>query len=408
MCRLCGGKLRNVLRFKNNCIGNDLKKTPISSINQKKYPLGLNNCTSCNHFQLNISIDPRVLYASNYTYLSGIGKTFVNHFSDYCNWITKKLKLNKKDFVVDIGSNDGTCLSFFKKKKINICGVDPAKLPAKIANKKGIYTLNKFYGEKTNKFIIKKFGQPSLITSHNVLAHIDDIKSVFHNLYELLKLDGYLCFEIGYFREVLKNNYLDTIYHEHLDYHHANPLVNFLNSIGFSVIDISTNKIQGGTLRILSKKKINIQNEKRVINFLKKEKKGILYNFQKIQKNVMKFEENLKKVSMKILELKKKNQTIIGYGSPTKAALLASIIKINSNLINYTIEDNQLKLNKYIPGTNIKIKKISKIDINSCNFIFLFAWNFEKDIVNKLKSIKEKNVKIHIIVPLSEMKIYEI
>ena len=407
-CRLCDGKLRKILNFKDNCIGNNLRKTLSGSINQKKFPLGLNNCLKCNHYQLNISIDPKILYASNYTYLSGIGKTFINHFDNYSNWITKRLSLNKKDLVVDIGSNDGTCLKFFKSKGFSVCGVDPATLPSKIANRNGIHTLNKFYDENTNKLIVKKFGQPSLITSHNVLAHIHDIKSVFNNLYKLLKLNGYLCFEIGYFKEVLNNNYLDTIYHEHLDYHHANPLVNFLNNFGFSVIDISVNEVQGGTLRVLSKKNIDIKNSKKVNSFLKNEKKTILYNFKKIRTNVTGFHKNLNIVNKKLQPIKKKNQTIIGYGSPTKAALIANLVKINSKLIQYTIEDNKLKTNKYIPGTDIKIKKIKKYDINSCNYVFLFAWNFERDIVDKLRAIKNKNVKIFVIIPLSKMRIYEI
>ena len=114
-----------------------------------------------------------------------------------------------------------------------------------------------------------------LVTSHNVLAHVYDLKKIFSNIHDVLIDDGYFCFEVGYFYEVLKNNYFDTIYHEHLDYHHSYPLVYFLNNIGFSLINISTNSIQGGTIRILCRKTRIISNTNQVMNFVKKEKNTV-------------------------------------------------------------------------------------------------------------------------------------
>lgn len=405
-CRLCRSKINKIIDLGKVPIGNNLSKNKFISKNQKTYQLSVNKCSKCNHFQLGISVDPKILYAKNYTYLSGIGPTFIKHFSKYSNWVISKTKIKENSLVVDIGSNDGTCLNFFKNKKLRVCGVDPASEPSNIANKKGIFTINEFYTWKTNKRITKHFGKPSLITSHNVLAHIEDLSKAFYNIFHLLKDKGYFCFEIGYFRKVLENNLFDTIYHEHLDYHHANPLVEFLIRIGFSVVEINTNNMQGGTLRILCKKDKIIKISKQVRSFLKEEKKTILFKHNDILKKIQNFNINLKFTYEEMIKLKK-DYFIIGYGAPTKATLISNLIKLNQKLIKYTIEDNPLKVNRYIPGTDIPIKEFPKNFVNKKIVIFIFAWNFKSDIINKLKNY-DKKIELKIIVPLPKMKTYDI
>ena len=136
----------------------------------------------------------------------------------------------------------------------------------------------------------------------------------------MLKKDGYFCFEVGYFKEVLKNNYFDTIYHEHLDYHHANPIVNFLINLGFSIIDLKIVKIQGGSLRILCKKDNNKKISNQAYLFLKKEKKTIIYKKKFIQEWEKKIKNSMKNTREKILKTLG-NNAIHGYGSPTKIIL---------------------------------------------------------------------------------------
>ena len=273
-CRLCDSKkIKQVYNFGLIPLGNNLQKFRFQSINCQKYPLSLMQCSACNHFQLSISINPRILYAKNYTYLTGVTKTFKRHFYDYSNMLIKKCKLKKGSLVLDIGSNDGTCLSYFKKNGMKVIGIDPAKKPSKIANDKGIKTINNFFNKKISNNFKKKYGQFDFITSHNVLAHTENIQEIFLSIYDILKKDAYFCFEIGYFKEVVRHNLFDTVYHEHLDYHHAKPLVKFLQNIGFTVIDLSTNNIQGGTLRLLLQKKKLKTKINKVEKFIKQEEK---------------------------------------------------------------------------------------------------------------------------------------
>ena len=404
-CRLCDSKkIKQVYNFGLIPLGNNLQKFRLQSINCKKYPLSLMQCSKCNHFQLSISVNPKILYAKNYTYLTGVTKTFKIHFSDYSNWIIKKCKIKKGSLILDIGSNDGTCLNYFKKKKMKVIGIDPAKKPSKIANTNGINTINNFFNKETSSRIKKIYGQFDFITSHNVLAHTENIQEIFLSIFDLLKEDAYFCFEIGYFKEVVKHNLFDTIYHEHLDYHHATPLVKLLQSIGFSIIDLSTNKIQGGTLRLLLQKRKLKTKIKKVDKFIKQEEK--FFKKINIKNKFQNFKETLLKLNLFIRKEIGKNKNIYAYGSPTKASLLLINSKLNINMIKNSFEDNPLKCNKYIPGTDIKIMNTKKIKIDLGSVIIILAWNFSKEIEMRLKSQNIRNAKLFI--PLPKVNIRKI
>lgn len=407
-CRLCGSdKLKNVFKFKDVPIGNNLSKNLTDSINAKKYPLEILRCYNCKHFQLSVNIDPQVLYAKNYSYLTGTTNTFKKHFDKYSKWIIKKCNLKKSSLVLDVGSNDGTCLNYFKKKKMEVVGIDPAKIPCKIANKKGINTLNNFLNFKTARLLEKKYGKFDFITSHNVLAHIENINEVFKSIYFLLKDDSYFCFEVGYFKFVLKKNYFDTVYHEHLDYHHAKPLIKFLEKIGFIIKHISSNNIQGGTIRILAKKvpKAKSLNKNLSINnYMLNEEK--FFKLNQIRLQFSKFQEAMNKLNFLVNNLVKKKEKVYAYGSPTKASLLLISANLNKGFIRYTFEDNSLKCNKYIPGTDIKIISSNKISVYKPKFIIILAWNFTEEIRKRLEKTSLKN--INLIIPLPKPKLMKI
>ena len=254
-CRLCrNDNLKVIFDFGDVPLGNNLQSSKYKSKIVEVYPLVLEQCQNCYHFQLNSSVNPDILYATNYTYLSGIGLSFRNHIIEYVEWVKKRTNIHKDSFVFEIGSNDGTCLKEFKSLGLKVCGVDPAKKPSLIANKNNIHTINNFFSKSVINEVENIYGKPDLITSQNVLAHIDDLSNVFNLSYEFLKDDGFFVFEVGYFKTVLEYELFDTIYHEHLDYHHAKPLVKFLKNIGFSIKDITLNASQGGSIRFLLQK----------------------------------------------------------------------------------------------------------------------------------------------------------
>lgn len=405
-CRLCSNdKFEKIIDFGKLPLGNNLIKSLNRSLHAKTYPLAVQRCKRCGHFQLTFEVSPKDLYEKNYTYLSSIGKTFRDHLNKYAEWSISKCKLNKNSLILDVGSNDGTCLSYFKKKGMRVIGIDPAIKPAKIANKNNIDTINAFFDDKSSELIIAKHGQVDFITSHNVLAHVSDIISTFKNINKVLKSNGYFCFEVGYFLKVLQNNFFDTIYHEHLDYHHAKSLFPFLKKLGFSVVNVSTNSSQGGTIRVLCKK----ENKSRIYYqpklFLKKENQSIINKSNFLRKWPIEIKKNLSRLEKFIKQCVLEGKTVYGYGAPTKVSLLLKHSNL-TRLIRFIIEDNSLKVNRYIPRTNIKIVGNKRLNLQQPNILIVFAWNFISDILLKLKKQKYKD--IIIVIPLPKFRIIKL
>ena len=402
-CRLCNsGLLDEIHDFGKVCLGNDLRETRDEALQAQSFPLSLKHCNDCGHYQLGYAVSPTRLFATNYTYLSGTGASFTKHLSEYAHWITEKCDLKGGDVVVDVGSNDGSGLSEFRSLDFVVCGVDPAQKAANIANANGIFTINEFFNEAVVGRIVDKFGRPKFVTSHNVLAHVDDLQESFRLIYELLHDGGWFCFEVGYFQNVLEGGLFDTIYHEHLDYHHAGPLVSHLVRLGFDICNISTNAIQGGSLRILAQKKNKGSVLAQPKAFVLRESKKLVAQHTRVKGWMAENYINMRSFKRLIEQRKNDKQRIVGYGAPTKATLLLKVAGLTNDEISFIIDDNPLKAGRYLPGTAIPIKSPANVDFESIDVIVIFAWNFSTDIIQKLKKNFDRSVEI--LLPLPELK----
>jgi len=398
ICRLCKkNNLKTIIDFGSIPLGNNLKSNKQSSICLEKYPLSINQCLDCKHYQLSYSVDPKLLYATNYTYLTGVGKSFRNHLEkftdDVLDFFEHKVKKDKIK-VIDIGSNDGTALSCFANLGCEVLGIDPAKIPSDIANKKNINTINDFFSLDLAKKIVKENKSADIVISHNVLAHIEDIHDIFEGIKQILKTNGVFVFEVGYFGDIILKNIFDTIYHEHLDYHSIVPMTKFLLSKGFSIKKIENNTIQGGTLRfycIKDKFPLIFPSVKKLLDV--EEKIFSSNNVDEWIKNIFKNIENIKQ---NINEALNKDLVVWGYGAPTKAALITNLLGDIRNSIRFIVDDNCLKENKYIPGTQIPIIKKKERPVLQDQLIICFAWNFFDDILAKLKTENIKGTLLNI------------
>ena len=400
-CRLCGGgTLTPYIDFGDVPLGNNLQLTQEAACRADSFPLDLNRCGACGHFQLGHAVAPELLYATNYTYLSGIGSSFVDHFSKYAEWAIAKASLVENSLVVDVGSNDGTCLQAFQVRGATVCGVDPAPLAAEIANRNGIETHNTFFSAHAVAEIIRRHGHADFVTSHNVLAHVDDLAEVFRNIHVLLKDGGHFAFEIGYFRQVLSTGCFDTIYHEHLDYHHGGPLAKHLTALGFDLIEISVNNIQGGSLRLLLRKTGRGEIMPAAAAFLADEKQSVLYDEVFLAGWKQSIETQMAAFHRIVRQHVIKGATIVGYGAPTKATLLMKLAGLGGDDVECVVEDNVHKTGRFMPSTGVAIRSSSALYNLNPDVIVVFAWNFAEEIMKKLHGKFDRQVEFIVPLPL--------
>jgi nucleoside-diphosphate-sugar epimerase/dTDP-4-dehydrorhamnose 3,5-epimerase-like enzyme len=388
-CRSCGNTdLKRVVSLGYQPLANNLLKKE----NEKcdLYPLEVNYCNKCHNCQLSVSVDPKKMF-SNYLYTSSTSQVFRNHFINAAKKYSKELKLNKKkSYIIDIGSNDGVALKPFLELGFKkVLGVEPAKNLAKLANKNKIKTFNGFL-EKKNMKKIKK--NADLILASNVFAHSDKLKEMTECMLHLLGKNGTIIIEVQYLLNTLKDLTFDNIYHEHYNYWSLTSLTNFFSQFGAKIYRSEKVDTHGGSLRIYIKKDKKVKIELSVKKMLKDEehfgiKKFITY--QEFGKKVYKIRENVIK---NIKKLKEKNKKIIGYGAPAKATTALNFFGISKE-IEFIVEDNKLKHNKFVPGIKIPIKNKSQIKSKN-NTLLVLAWNFYEDIKKNNSSLSDNFINI--------------
>ena len=388
-CRSCGNtNLKRVVSLGYQPLANNL-------LNKKEekcdlYPLEMNYCNQCHNCQLSVAVNPKKMF-SNYLYTSSTSKVFRNHFIEAAKKYSKEFKLNKKkSYIIDVGSNDGVALKPFLELGFkNVLGIEPAKNLAKIAIKNKIKTFNGFLEKKNIKKIKKN---ADLILASNVFAHSDQLKEMAECMFNLLSKKGTIVIEVQYLMNTLKDLTFDNIYHEHYNYWSLTSLVNFFNQFNAKIFRSEKVDTHGGSIRVYIKKDKKIKIEPSVKKMLKEEDKFGIKNFktyQKFAEKVYKIREN---VLINIKNLKKECKIVVGYGAPAKATTALNFFGISKE-IDFIVEDNKLKHNKFIPGVKIPIKNKSNIK-NKKNTLLVLAWNFYNDIKKNNSNLSENFVNI--------------
>ena len=380
-CRICSGNdLKRVLSLGFQPLANNLE---IKKNNFKTYPLELNICNNCKNLQLSIIPNFKNLF-SKYNYKSSVSKSFSKHFYNAAQIYSKDLNLNKKSFIIDVGSNDGIGLIPFKHIGFkNLLGIEPAKNLALESRKKGLKILNEFLTTKTSQKIKRK---ADLILASNVFAHADNLEEMASCMIKLLKKNGNIIVEVQYLPRMLKDLTFDNIYHEHVNYWSLTTLIKFFSKFNCNVYKAELIDTHGGSIRIYINRSLKKNRHNSIKKILNDEKKfGILGDrvYEDFERKVLLLKENLQK---NIKFLKKKYKTILGYGAPAKATTLLNFFGIKDDLIKNIVDDNNLKINKIIPGTNIKIISSKSIKKKQ-KCVLVLAWNVFKEIKQKNKNL---------------------
>lgn len=401
-CRLCDDtNVRCVFQLESTPPANAFVKKEDINRSQSIYPLKMYFCEKCFHLQLLDILDPHELF-ENYVYVSGTSPLFVKHFEKYAEFIIKNY-LYKSSFIVDIGSNDGTLLEFFKKNGHSVLGIDPAKNISKRATERGIETLPIFFDKENAQKIADKYGHVDIITANNVFAHIDDLSSFVQNVRDLLSNDGIFVFEVSYLLDVIENTLFDMIYHEHVSYHSILPLISFFEANEMQIIEIIKVDTHGGSIRgIVQKKSGPYKISKSLRDMIQNEKNKKLDKIETFQKFFDNIEQRKLEFISLIDELKSKNKTLAGYGAPAKATTLMYHFGIGPETIDFIVDDSTLKQGLYTPGKHIPILSPEIIYEKKPNYLIILSWNFAESIMKKHDKYKKIG---HFIIPLPKLQV---
>jgi len=362
------------------------------------YPLQVYLCKNCGLSQLGYIVPAKDLFNENYAYESTGTKGRYENYLELANYICEKFNIPKNSFVVDIGSNVGLLLSFFKKNNMQVLGIDASSNVAKLANSKQIETICGFFNDEMVQKILTEKQNADVITATNVFAHIQNYESFILSLKRLLSEDGIFVFQVPHFYQLLKNFEYDTIYHEHISYFGLKPLIQFFSKYDLEIFDVFETDIDGGAIRCFVGKKDRRSISPNIQQMLKIEEDEKIYSIERLQgfsDEVKKQKQNLRKLLIQLRE----NNRIVGIGAPAKGMTLLNYCKIDADILSYITEKSSLKIGKFTPGMHIPVEKDEKLIDDRPEYALILAWNFGDEIMNNLKEYSQKGGKFIIPIP---------
>ncbi len=335
-------------------------------------------------FQLNNHPKPKQMFNRNYPFFTGSSKGMVKHFENYSNWIIKKYGKNLHN-LIEIGSNDGTFLSNFKKTKFDVIGFEPSKNVADVSKKKGIKTINKFFNFENTKKLNKYKNNVQVISAANAICHVPNLKSLIKGVDFLLSKKGLFIFEEPYLGSMFAKTSYDQIYDEHIFMFSLSSIKKIFNLFEFELIDALPQKTHGGSMRyVVGRKKIH-KKTKRLSRLLLSERNKDIDNYKGCLNFKKKCEISKKKLVSKIKKFKSNNLKIAGYAATSKSTTILNYCKLDTNYIDYICDTTKEKIGKYSPGMHIPIVNMNYFKKNTPDKAFLFAWNHKKEIFKKEK-----------------------
>ena len=360
-------------------------------------------CDECKLLQLSENFNQNEMYGINYGYKSSLNPTMVEHLKSKSIKLEIIAKLSSGDVIVDIGSNDGTFLSFFNKK-YKLLGIDPTISKFKNDYKKNIIQIPDFFSKKTlDAHLTKK--RAKLITTISMFYDLENPLTFAKEIYDCLDNDGIWHLEQSYMPNMIKNVSYDTICHEHLEYYSLKSTKYILDKSNFKIIDIQLNKVNGGSFAVTVAKKNSKKFDKsKLVDWL--EKKEDMYNYNKLSTiksftaNVQKHKKLFKDLILNLNDMKK---IVFGYGASTKGNVILQYCKINNKHLPYIVDINPYKRNKFTPGTNIKIINDDDLRKKKFDYLVVLPWHFRDYIIEKENKYLKKNKKL--IFPLPDIEI---
>lgn len=369
------------------------------------FPLKIFLCDKCFLVQIDEYKKSDEIFNERYAYFSSFSKSWIEHSKKYVSMITKRLKLNENSFVVEIASNDGYLLQYFKKLNIPCLGIEPALNTAAAAKKRGIDVIEDFFGVRLAKELSLKTKKPDLLLGNNVLAHVPDINDFVRGLKLYLSESGVITMEFPHLMQLIENNQFDTIYHEHFSYLSFLTVKSIFESHGLEVFDVDQLSTHGGSLRIYARHKEDDSKEKSsnvqdLINVEISKKMNTIDYYNGFQKKANKIKYELVEF---LIKQKKAKKRIIAYGAAAKGNTLLNYCGIKSDLIEFVVDRSPYTQGKYLPGSHIPIVNEKKIKELKPDYIIILPWNIKDEIIKQLDYVNEWNCKF--IIPIPKMEI---
>lgn len=400
-------------RFDNNPLSEvfiDLGSSPASNsfltqdqLNESEsyYPLKLYVSETSFLVQIDEYKKAGQIFGNNYAYFSSISKSWLRHAKLYADKVQERFDLNENHQVVEIASNDGYLLQYFKEKNIPVLGIEPSSNVAEAAMSKGIDTITEFFGQELARRLRKEGISADLLIGNNVLAHVPDLNDFVSGMKILLNPEGVITMEFPHLMKLIDEVQFDTIYHEHFSYFSLYTAILVFKKHGLTIFDVEELNTHGGSLRIYARHEEDLSKSitANVDNLLKDEiEKGV--NEIKFYKGLQDKVNHVKNRFLSFLiEQKFSGKSVVGYGAAAKGNTFINYCGIKQDLIKFVVDASPYKQGKYLPGSHIPVVAEDAIRKEKPDFIVIFPWNIKEEIMDQLSYVREWGCQFVVAIP---------
>jgi SAM-dependent methyltransferase len=412
-CRACGAAgLEVMLSLGRTPLANRLLLAEDLTEPEPTYPLDLAFCSECALAQITVTVPPEDLFRE-YFYLSSFSDTMLRHANDIAARLIPERKLSEESLVVEIASNDGYLLQYYKERGISVLGIEPAVNIARIArDERGIPTVCEFFDEALARELRESGKRADIIHANNVLAHVVDLNSVVRGIAVLLSDTGVAVIEVPYVGDLIDHCEFDTIYHEHLCYFSLTTLNHLFRRHNLIITDVEHLPIHGGSLRVFAAK-TGHQDERvaggsgqqstAVVRMLKAEKERGMDSSEFYRK----FAANVEGLRSQLLEMlndfKREGKRIAAYGASAKGSTLLNYFGINGQVLDFVVDRSTVKQGHYTPGTHLLIFAPEKLLEEMPDYVLLLTWNFADEILDQQMEFRRRGGRF--IIPIPELRL---
>jgi SAM-dependent methyltransferase len=406
-CRSCGASLSHVFvdlgaqPLANSYLEpEDLRKPEIF------YPLCVYVCGECLLVQLPEEERPEEIF-SDYAYFSSYSESWLRHAREYAEMTIQRFGLGPSHQVVEVASNDGYLLRWFKDRGIPVLGIEPARNVAEVAEAAGIPTLVRFFGAQTARGLADRGTRADLLVGNNVLAHVPDLNDFVAGLQILLAPTGVLTMEFPHLLRLMEEGQFDTIYHEHYSYFSFGAVRRVFAAHGITLFDVEEIPTHGGSLRIYGRHDADSSKpvEDRVRALLAREEAAGLQTLDAYRD----FAERVKRVKRGflrfLLQAKGEGKTVAGYGAPAKGNTLLNYCGIRTDFLDYTVDRSPHKQGRFLPGTRIPIHGPERLRETRPDYVLILPWNLKEEIMEQMADVRSWGGKFVVAIP--EVRIFE-
>ncbi len=399
-CRGCSAQLSlTFLDLGASPIANDLISGETLVSPEVFYPLHVMTCTNCSLVQIPEIAKREALFRSDYVYFSSYSTSWLEHSQVYAGKMLKLLDLSDQDLVIEVASNDGYLLQYFKENGVQVLGIEPSSGVAEVAIKKGISTIVDFFGtELAKKLAFEK--KPKLMLGNNVLAHVPDLHDFIKGFSILIAPESLITFEFPHIVSLIKNNQFDTIYHEHYSYLSVTSLSPIFESHGLRITEVEKLNTHGGSIRIyVVRTDSSWETSDSVSIILQEEAENDPRNkiiWRSLQEKTLRVKIDLLE---ELVKCKREGIKVAAYGAAAKGNTLLNYCGIDSDLINYVVDLNPHKQGNYLPGSRIPIVGMDYLTENTPDVLLVLPWNLADEINSQLSNFTNAGLKLLRAVP---------